>query len=191
MPLVVKRRLGASGIEKWGATLTAKGAGWKKLQSRLMKYQTDFALDWSENQATSIALNHLEFARELCPKDTGKLAESLYLTLDTTEFSLKRLTKNSNHYRFVSGDKSVSGGALSVASQFTGDKILDREGPLGGTYIRSRYYLTTDDPIAWHVEYGTSKMAARPFMRPAYSLAAEIYLSRLRRYTIQRARAGA
>lgn len=182
MPLVIHRNHAPSGLEKWGATVTAKGSGWKKLQDRLARYQRDMALDFWENDVNSIAQNHLEYARQLCPKGTGRLAASLYLTQDHTEHYNTLISyipglSFLGSYRFASGDKSRPGGALSIESQFQpgrGSFLAN------GRVFRGRYYLTTDNPVAWYVEYGTSKMPAQPFMRPAYAFAREMFLIRVR-----------
>lgn len=183
-----------SGLNPWRVTLS-KNAAWQKLERRLTNYTKNFTAEWADYEANEISKNHLEFAKALCPKDTGKLANSLHITVDrtiwhTTLTSLVPGLGFMANYRFRSGDQSRAGGSVSVGSGFTGGSVASDTFQSGVTIIKARYYLTTDDPIAWHVEYGTSKMPARPFMRPAYAFAKALYIARVRMWAILRTRAG-
>lgn len=172
------------------ATITFRrtGNGWDKLTQRLNRFATDFVLDFAENDTKNIAQNHLDYAKALCPVgETGDLRASLHLTQDT--FISQKTFEKSNvegtvirGSGFVSGDKTAQGG-LSIGSQKLTTAMTEF-----GKFIRARYYVTTFDPAARFVEYGTQYMAAQPFMRPAYEFAKAMYRTRLRRFVVLRAR---
>lgn len=86
-------------------------------------------------------------AAKMCVADTGRLRNSI-------SFS----TKTNNTAKSYSWKDSTKGRGTKAGSDVTESHGGEQEG---------KVYIGTNVTYAEHVEYGTSKMAAQPFLRPA------------------------
>lgn len=147
---------------------TATGPGWDRLRKRLLRYRDDCVKDINEFLEPIREL-HLQYAKDLCPVDTGKLRDSIHITADYSG-----VNEEGTSAGFHSGDVSSQGG-LSVKSSVFGTFAREDSFEPGSRLHLARYYVSTFDPAAKFVEYGTSKMPARPFMRPAFDFAKQMF----------------
>ena len=140
-------------------TMRTTGPGWDRIAAKLASYAEIGAT--FDHDPRGIANNHLQFARDLCPVDTGKMRDSLYLAIESHHAQGEKAEVVE-----YETERAVSPDAFRVASQVM---------TFGHSYVR--YFLGCKDPAARYVEFGTSKMAAHPFMRPAFEVARQMWRS--------------
>lgn len=117
----------------------------------------------------SFAVNVWSTARKICPVDTGSLRNSIRVERSSG------LNRNYTMYRIKAGAGEVEGsGMKTIGGSNTGVGVGIQKGIGKGKYRNPTYAL--------FVELGTVKMAAQPFMRPAFNKHKNSLRSTIRRF---------
>jgi len=122
----------------------------------------------------SFATNVWAEARRIVPVDTGSLRNSIRIE--------KYEKKNYTTYRIVAGMEKGgsfgnSGMRSSIGRSSSGVGVGISKAKKGKSWRRPFYAL--------YVELGTSKMAAQPFMRPAFNKFRYRFKRTIRKYMVQ------
>jgi HK97 gp10 family phage protein len=128
------------------ATQDVKGL--RELGEALKSFGSILGKKYLGRATSSAAAVFRDGARSLAPVKTGTLRENIAIFKHTTDGNTAHYTVGVRPIRLTARSKKV----LRVLKRATGSRSA-----------------IAGDPFYWRfIEFGTSKMAARPFMRPAF-----------------------
>ena len=128
------------------------------------------ALNSQVNKALeAVGMQALNYTTMLCPTDTGLLKNSLTYAVAGKPASISNYQSNRSH-----ADTSATQKAGTAGKQVNPIRSGKYDGTIGEATEKA-VYVGTNVEYAPYVEYGTSRNAAQPFIKPAIEDHAQEY----------------
>ena len=167
LPLAKRSRAGV-GIGKQRTTATFSVEGLKELDAALGELGKATARNVMMRALKKSAEPIRDAAKSMAPRDRGNLSESISITATSTARAGKKA--------FAEAMKSGS----SVGDARAAAKAANKGAKGKDTFAQVFVGPTKGGRHGWFNEFGTEKMAAQPFMRPAFDVGAPKALASLK-----------